>query len=666
MSACILNSLSSSAASICLEVPTLGNNAQGRPRQGQRQAHNAVSSFLAPRTLLSQKTATVSPRNDGLRQPVSLGLSRSTFYSGSCTSLPLQGRSFSCLPSGAPRRVYHAGQARADSSQGASSSNRSSSTRRTTASSRAGRNLYTSTQQADTFLGVEPETWSTGVMLVILSAVGYGIYRFLNNKGDGEASPAATAAAAASGGGGGGTGFKFPSFGGNKDESQMSKAVKERKWRSESKARLKAFANELRGFANVDMSGRNLGDEGFKYLTEALSFNNTLVVVDFSSNGIGAEGVQALSGAKALAELLKKNETLTSLELSNNVIDYSGCAALAEALQVNKTLRSLHLNGNYGGALGADAISKGLVENKGLRELHFHGNGISDEGMRVLAQGLQNTKAKITTLDLGNNSIGAIGAGHVADYGAEKIAEALRKTKTLSTIDLGGNNIRMEGIGHICSAIKDNTSITTLELGYNPIGAEGAKVLADTIKFHGNVETLRLGWCKIGVKGAEHFAEALKYNSTMSTLDLRANSLGDEGAALLASSLRVVNEQLATLDLGLIGNVVSPFVCSEEAQCASAVDNLAAFYFTNVVAGEAPTSPAALNMARHMADCPTLFPEDKGAYALAEALKANGEAAVTTLNLSSNYITKYGEVALSEARDIVSEMNDGKEVNILY
>jgi len=38
--------------------------------------------------------------------------------------------------------------------------------------------------------------------------------------------------------------------------------------------------------------------------------------------------------------------------------------------------------------------------------------------------------------------------------------------------------------------------------------------------------------------------------------------------------------------------------------------------------------------------------QDKGAYALAEALKANGEAAVTTLNLSSNYITKYGQVHL--------------------
>ncbi|XP_038711145.1 exportin-7 isoform X2 [Tripterygium wilfordii] len=44
-------------------------------------------------------------------------------------------------------------------------------------------------------------------------------------------------------------------------------------------------------------------------------------------------------------------------------------------------------------------------------------------------------------------------------------------------------------------------------------------------------------------------------------------------------------------------------------QCASAVDNLAAFYFNNITMGEAPTLPAAINLTRHVADCPNLFPE---------------------------------------------------------
>lgn len=36
--------------------------------------------------------------------------------------------------------------------------------------------------------------------------------------------------------------------------------------------------------------------------------------------------------------------------------------------------------------------------------------------------------------------------------------------------------------------------------------------------------------------------------------------------------------------------------------------------------------------------------QDTGAFALAQALKANGEAAVSTLNLTSNFLTKYGQV----------------------
>ncbi|CAA3005621.1 exportin-7 isoform X1 [Olea europaea subsp. europaea] len=44
-------------------------------------------------------------------------------------------------------------------------------------------------------------------------------------------------------------------------------------------------------------------------------------------------------------------------------------------------------------------------------------------------------------------------------------------------------------------------------------------------------------------------------------------------------------------------------------QCASAIDNLAAFYFHNITMGEAPTSPAAINFASHIAECPSLLPE---------------------------------------------------------
>jgi hypothetical protein len=38
--------------------------------------------------------------------------------------------------------------------------------------------------------------------------------------------------------------------------------------------------------------------------------------------------------------------------------------------------------------------------------------------------------------------------------------------------------------------------------------------------------------------------------------------------------------------------------------------------------------------------------QDDGAFALAQALKANEDLAVTSLNLSNNFFTKFGQVSL--------------------
>ena len=88
--------------------------------------------------------------------------------------------------------------------------------------------------------------------------------------------------------------------------------------------------------------------------------------------------------------------------------------------------------------------------------------------------------------------------------------------------------------------------------------------------------------------------------------------MGDDGARAFAQSLKVVNEALNNLDLGY-----------------------------NEI-------------------------KDEGAFALAQALKANAEGAVALLSLSSNYITKLGAVALTEAVDIVHELGSGKDTTIVF
>ena len=73
----------------------------------------------------------------------------------------------------------------------------------------------------------------------------------------------------------------------------------------------------------------------------------------------------------------------------------------------------------------------------------------------------------------------------------------------------------------------------------------------------------------------------------------------------------IINLDTATFG-HLVGSLelgVRSLDVSTSSQCASAVDNLAAFYFHNITMDENPTSVAAVNLARHIAECPNLFPE---------------------------------------------------------
>lgn len=49
-----------------------------------------------------------------------------------------------------------------------------------------------------------------------------------------------------------------------------------------------------------------------------------------------------------------------------------------------------------------------------------------------------------------------------------------------------------------------------------------------------------------------------------------------------------------------------------------------------------------------------------------QALKANAEAAPVHLRLNSNYITRFGQVALGEAVDMVHEMAKGKSTTVHF
>ncbi|CAL9754211.1 unnamed protein product [Musa acuminata subsp. burmannicoides] len=61
---------------------------------------------------------------------------------------------------------------------------------------------------------------------------------------------------------------------------------------------------------------------------------------------------------------------------------------------------------------------------------------------------------------------------------------------------------------------------------------------------------------------------------------------------------------IASLESGLKG-----LDAGISSQCASAIDNLASFYFNNITVGEMPPSPATMSLAWHVVECPNLFAE---------------------------------------------------------
>ncbi|PPD71188.1 hypothetical protein GOBAR_DD31934 [Gossypium barbadense] len=342
--------------------------------------------------------------------------------------------------------------------------------------------------------------------------------------------------------------------------------------------------------------------------------------VDMSGRNFGDEGLFFL------AESLGYNQIVEEVSFAANGITARGMKAFNGVLEANMVLKTLDLSGNPIGDEGIKCLCDILVNNTGIQKLQLNSVDLGDEGAKAIAE-LLKKNSTLRALELNNNMIDYSGftslAGALLEnktirnfhlngnyggaLGANALAKGLEGNKSLR----GGNNIRAKGVGAIAEALKDNTVITNLELGYNPIGADGAKALSEVLKFHGNVKTLKLGWCQIGPKGAEFVADMLRYNNTISILDLRANGLRDEGAACLARSLKVVNETLTSLDLG----------------------------FNEI--------------------------RDDGAFAIAQALKANEDVTVTSLNLASNFLTKFGQSALTDARDHVYEMSE-REVNIFF
>jgi hypothetical protein len=119
-------------------------------------------------------------------------------------------------------------------------------------------------------------------------------------------------------------------------------------------------------------------------------------------------------------------------------------------------------------------------------------------------------------LDLSDNNIG--------DAGVSMLAGALKVNTGLKRLDLSGNDeIDDKGAVEMANALKKNRSLTYLNLSHSQVGDEGARAFAGVFECNKILQTLNLSSCLIHSAGAESMVLGLEKNSTLLSLNLEDN-----------------------------------------------------------------------------------------------------------------------------------------------
>ena len=200
------------------------------------------------------------------------------------------------------------------------------------------------------------------------------------------------------------------------------------------------------------------------------------------------------------------------------------------------------------------------------------------------------------------------------------LCEAIKNSKTVTSLDLSGNGVDGSGATCIAEAIKVINTLSSLNLSNNGIGDIGATSIAEAIKVNKTVTNLNLSRNGISYIGATSIAEAMKVNETLTHLSLWGNDIGDAGATSIAEAINV-NETLTSLDLWS-----SHFSDDGVASLADAI--------------KVNKTLSKVNFAKNGIG-------DAGAASIAEAIKFN--EALIDLDLSNNNIHHVGSTCISEA-----------------
>ena len=182
----------------------------------------------------------------------------------------------------------------------------------------------------------------------------------------------------------------------------------------------------------LDLADTSLSKDSLLYLSEALTDNSFLALLNLSKNNIDTLGVVPL------AKMLGINQHIIELDLSNNKLGYQGIIILVGALEANTGIRKLNISVNNIGIEGGAIVST-LITSSKILDLNVSSNNIEDMGAAHILSKI-NKDSVIRQINLANNGI----TDALADDFEEILNDSLSSIITLDLTDnnLSGNKLR--------------------------------------------------------------------------------------------------------------------------------------------------------------------------------------------------------------------------------
>ncbi|CCW63906.1 unnamed protein product [Phytomonas sp. EM1] len=263
------------------------------------------------------------------------------------------------------------------------------------------------------------------------------------------------------------------------------------------------YIRDSADIVSLNLSNVGINDNDLALLSQALSLNTSLRVLELANNTISFTGIQAL-----FAAFQKKECNVEEINLANNDLADDSAALIICVLRANPKIKFMNVNvnpriseANFREIGGLTCINRAPpllrsilvnLENNSQDseevDLSMQSVTINDECLGLLSRALRyNTTVK--KLNLSNNIIG--------DVGAFFFAEALSVNKTLTEAKLLNNSIGNRGVEKLCEVLYENTALKVLDLSNNVFGYDGVKDFPEMLRVNNSLRSVTMNRTRV-------------------------------------------------------------------------------------------------------------------------------------------------------------------------